>query len=429
MAEKTKRTQEEKNEIKKSIRTGLLAAVALAAVVCVIVFYFKTVASRNEPSIVKEDVKDLKSITLSEKSLAMPYVTTGIDKIVYTADSAGGIVFYEFNGTEYAQIAETGTMDVSVPLSGQQIPVKVHYIERDGKFAGFGVFTSASSEDVYIYDFMLVKITNLPAGYEKDGKLLMLANTDIKNVYSINPVWEDAYYISRDGSSVSRFFIENNRTLDINGAMRSDFSRVTDKELSSATGNIPFFSARSYDTLGAATDIYVKTPKGESEAVKGVLDTYAKPTEDGGFIFVRATNGGFEFVKYLNGTQTTVSEFFAQYGEEYIRSGDYILCKEDGRIYTTYDDSVIELPDFKMNPSQFAITSDGKYVVLAGTVTNATDYQIYIYNTQTKKAKTFADSDFSVHYNLFCPTNETVCFYTQSADGYDEKIINLAKIS
>ena len=134
-------------------------------------------------------------------------------------------------------------------------------------------------------------------------------------------------------------------------------------------------------------------------------------------------------MKYLNGTQSTVSEFFAQYGEEYIRSGDYILCKEDGRIYTTYDDSVIELPDFKMNPSQFAITSDGKYVVLAGTVTNATDYQIYIYNTQTKKAKTFADSDFSVHYNLFCPTNETVCFYTQSADGYDEKIINLSKIS
>lgn len=182
-------------------------------------------------------------------------------------------------------------------------------------------------------------------------------------------------------------------------------------------------------TLGAATDIYVKTPKGESEAVKGVLDTYAKPTDDGGFIFVKETNGGFEFVKYLNGTQTTVSEFFSQYGEEYIRSGDYVLCKEDGRIYTTYDDTVIELPDFKMNPSQFAITSDGKYIVLAGTVTNATDYQIYIYNTQTKKAKTFADSDFSVHYSLFCPTNETVCFYTQSANGYDEKIINLAKIA
>lgn len=427
MAEKTKRTKEEKEQIKKSIRTGLLAAIALAAVVCVIVFYFKTASAGNEPSVVKEDVKDLKSITLSDKSLSMPYVTTGIDKIVYTADSAGGIVFYEFNGTEYVQLAETGSIDVSVPLSGQQIPVKVHYVERDGKLAGFGVFTSSNSADVYIYDFMLVKITNLPSGYEQDGKLLMLANTDIKNVYSVNPVWEEAYVISRDGSSVSRFFIENNRTLDMNGAMRSDFATVTDKELSSATGNIPFFSSRSYDTLGAATDIYVKTPSGESEAVKGVLDKYAKPTDDGGFIFVKETNGGFEFVKYLNGTQTTVSEFFSQYGEEYIRSGDFVLCKEDGRIYTTYDDTVIELPDFKMNPSQFVITSDGKYVVLAGTVANATDYQIYIYNTQTKKAKTFADSDFSVHYNLFCPTDETVCFYTQDADGYDEKIINLAK--
>lgn len=429
MAEKTKRTNEEKEQIKKSIRTGLLAAIALAAVVCVIVFYFKTASDGNEPSVIKEDVKDLKSITLSDKSLAMPYVTTGIDKIVYTADSAGNIVFYEFNGTEYVQTAETGTIDVNVPLSGQQIPVKVHYIEREGKIAGFGVFTSSNSTDVYIYDFMLVKITNLPAGYEQDGKLLMLANTDIENVYSLNPLWEEAYVVSRDGSSVSRFFIENNRTLDMNGAMRSDFSTVTDKELSSTTGNIPFFSARSYDTLGAATDIYVKTPKGESEAVKGVLDTYAKPTDDGGFIFIKETNGGFEFVKYLNGTQTTVSEFFSQYGEEYIRSGDYVLCKEDGRIYTTYDETVIELPDFKMNPSQFVITSDGKYIVLAGTVTNATDYQIYIYNTQTKKAKTFADSDFSVHYSLFCPTNETVCFYTQSANGYDEKIINLAKIA
>ncbi len=427
--EKKKLTSEEKKEIKKSVATGLIAAVALAAVIFVAVFYFKSINAGNEPTVIKQEVTDLKSITLSEKSLAMPYVTTDIPSVVYTADSAGGIAFYEFNSNEYVPLTETGTLEIRVPLSAQEIPVTVHYVQKDGKTVGYGVFTANDSADVYIYDFLLVKITDLPQGFEKSGKLLMLANTDINNVYSLNPVWEEAYVISADGTSVSRFFSENNRMLTISGAMRSDFCLVTDNELGSSTGNIPFFSSREYEYGNGTVDIYVKTAQGETRTVAGVLDKYAKPTDDGGFIFIKATNGGFETVKYLAGEQNTVSEFFSEYGEEYIRSGDYILCKEDGRIYTVYDDSVIELPDFKMNPSQFVVTDDGKYVVLAGTVTNATDYQIYIYNTQSGKCKTFADSDFSVHYSLFCPSDETACFYTQNADGYTEKIINLSKVS
>ena len=111
-----------------------------------------------------------------------------------------------------------------------------------------------------------------------------------------------------------------------------------------------------------------------------------------------------------------------------MRSGDWLLCKEDGRLYSLYDGTVIELPEFKLNPNCFAVSGDGKYVVIAGSSTNVLDYRIYIYNTETEKLSSFQDSDYSTHYSIFFPTDTAVCFYTEGVEGYVEKIINLSDL-
>lgn len=49
---------------------------------------------------------------------------TDISSVVYTVDTAGTVQFYEFKGKSYDPIDPTGTMDVTVSLSGQQIPAK-----------------------------------------------------------------------------------------------------------------------------------------------------------------------------------------------------------------------------------------------------------------------------------------------------------------
>ena len=50
-----------------------------------------------------------------------------------------------------------------------------------------------------------------------------------------------------------------------------------------------------------------------------------------------------------------------------------------------------------MNPLLFAVSPDGTYVVMAGTVANALDYRIYVYNTQTQKYAVFNETNYAAH--------------------------------
>lgn len=429
--EKKSLTREQKSEIIQTAITVLLALVAVIAIVSVGVYYVKSRNNAPEQSgVIKNEISSLNDITLSAKTVAIPYVQTDINNIVYTANSAGTILFYEFNGTDYVQIVETGNTELVIPLSGQQIPVTVHYIERDGKITGYGVFTANENDSVFIYDFVLCKITNLPKGYEQKGKYLLLANTDIDAVYSNDPVWEESFTVDLSSGKMSRFISDGNRTLDSKGAMRADFATLTNEQAWSNSGIIPFFSGRAYEGSGELKkDLFIKNKTSESVAVKDVIDNYAKQTSDGGIVVIKAISGGFATEKYLNGKTEIINEFYSVFGEQFIRHGDWLLSREDGRIYSTYSDKVIELPEFVVNPSDFIVSDNGKYVVLMGMASNAADYQIWIYNTETLKKQNFSDNDFSEHFNLFFAGDNAICFYTASAEGYSEKIIDISKIS
>ncbi len=86
-------------------------------------------------------------------------------------------------------------MDVTVSLSGQQIPAKIYYVERDGVLTGYGVYTARSAQTpVYIYDFVMLRVANIPISYAADGKCLLLLHTDAQKVYTDNVVWEESVY-------------------------------------------------------------------------------------------------------------------------------------------------------------------------------------------------------------------------------------------
>lgn len=406
---------------KKIFGTLLLAILALAVLTGV--FYLKENLPERTPGPAKkvEGKNELSSVELSRKPVPLPYIKTDIPSVAYTADNLGNIEFYRFGGKSYEKIDETGKMELTVPLSGQKIPVCLHYIEQDGILTGFGLFTpAASSAEVYIYKFVMFRVADLPAAYKKEGKCLLLAHTDIGQAYSDNAVWEEAYVLNRADGSTERFLSENNRALDINGAVRPDFCRLTDTELDAPTPDVPFFSSRSYDQQpeqGATlpTDIYIKNGSSEKIAVKGVLDTYAKPLNDGGFVYIRKAEEGFETVKYLNGKSTAVHVFYGgAYGDTHIRNGDWILAKEDGRIYRTYDDTVLEPQGYKLNPLLFAVSPDGKYAAMLGTSANAKDYQLYICNTETGAYRTFTDSSYAAHNNLRFIDDATLTFHVAS---------------
>lgn len=420
----------------KTIFTIIVAVLALLMLASALYLkFFANGSSSTKNGGDSSSSADISSIIISQKEIPIPLLSTDIPSIVYAIDSAGKVYFSEFNGKDYNALEPTGTINATVSLSNQQIPVTIYYIERDSVLTGYGLYTPDTSDaSVYIYDFVMFKICNLPESYKQDGKCLLLLQTDSAQAYSSDIVWEEAYILDRSSGTSERFLNENNRTVNIKGAVRPDFCMITETELSAKTSIIPFFSSRNYeeptDGSEAKIDIFLKNGKAKDVvAVSDVLDTYAKPTDDGGFVYIQKTDSGFNTVKYQNGQNTVINMFYATYGSSYIRNGDWILSKEDGRLFRTYDNTVIEPQGYKMNPLLFTVSDDGKYVVMLGTVTNAMDYQLYIYNTETKQYKSFTEENYAAHYNLKFTSNNTISFYTLNpSSGVQSIIIDVSKI-
>ena len=413
---------------KKNVLTILVALLAAAAVFAAVWLH----QNPRQQTDVLGDPEQMETVELARTITAIPYMPTDLSNVFYTADAAGNVLFYEFNGADFAQISETGSMALTVPLSGQQIPVTIHYLERDGHICGCGVFSTESTDaDVYIYSYMMFKVTDLPAAYAQSGRCLLLANADRTQAYSLEPIWEEAYVLNRADNSLTRFLSENNRTVGMSGAMRADFCMITDEALTASGKTIPFFSSRNHEPVeGGETpiDIYTKTDGKELSVALNAAECYVKPLEGDAFAFVRETDGGFQTVRYENGAETVISSFYATYGASYIRRGDYILSKEDGRVYTTYDKTVIAPEDYKMNPLEFAVSPNGKYIVMAGTVANALDYRVYVYNTETGRSITYNETNYAAHSNMHFIDDTTVMFYVANVDGYENVVLDLRAV-
>ena len=201
-----------------------------------------------------------------------------------------------------------------------------------------------------------------------------------------------------------------------------------------ATSAVPVFSSRERTpdaNGGTQVDLYMKTGRNgrdDTMIAENVGDRYVKLLGNGAFAYIRKTDSGFSTVKYENGKESIITTFYAGYGTSYIRNGDYILSKEDGRIFTTYDTSTIETKGYKMNPMLFAVSPDGKYVVMAGTVANALDYRIYVYNTETQKYAVFNETNYAAHNNLRFINDTTVAYYVVNVDGYENVVLDLSKV-
>lgn len=427
----TAQAPKNKTTAKKNILTVVIAILAIAALGAAAWLYLNPPKPKSNGTQL-EASSSLDSVLLSRKITAIPYMPTDIATIVYTADAAGNVLYYEFDGTDFTELAPTGTMELSIALSGQQIPAKIPYVERDGVLTGYGAFTSNNTDaDVYIYNFVMFKVCNLPAAYAQEGKCLLLIHTDQTQAYTPDPVWEGAYVLDRATGETTRFLSASNPSVGMSGAERTDFCMLTQTALTADTLAVPFLSGRAYDQVEngeTPIDIYVKDGSRERSVVTGVADKYIKPLGGDAFAFIRTTQGGFETVKYENGAESRISSFYSGYGTSYIRSGDYLLSKEDGRIYTTYDDTVIEPKGYKINPLIFTVSPNGKYVVMAGTVANALDYRIYVYNTETQNYVTFMETNYAAHGNLRFLDDYTVAYYVVNVEGYENVALDLSKV-
>lgn len=430
-----KQAAENQTNWKKNLGTILLVVLAVAAIVGVLVLKFAPQKSPGETGTTPADrpiTSELSSVVLSKKITKIPLMPTDIPTISYTADAAGNIVYYEWNGKEYAEIQPTGKMDFTLTLSGQKIAVHIPYVERDGVLTGFGLFTAdQNQENVYIYNFIMFKVQNLPDAFKKDGHCLLLMHTDKTKAYTLDPVWEQGFILNRSNGAMQDFLNDRSQMVSADGGIRRAQYKITECALNTASANILFCSSRDNepDANGVRrTDIYKKDGRKDVLVLKDVLDDYVKPLPKDSFAFMRKTADGFYTALFKDGQEQKLYTFKSNLGAGYLHNGDYILDKQDGKVYTTYNTNSIETKGYRINPQVFAVSPKEKYVAMAGTSANAFDYYIYIYNADTKNFAAFKDENYAPHSNLRFIDENTVTYYAMKLDGYENVVVDVSRI-
>lgn len=324
----------------------------------------------------------------------------------FTADMK--LCYYQYRDNKMVQVSHTGTITTDIDFGNEVLPVTINYVELGDKIFGIGLFRADEHEGVYFYDKMIFKLTNLPEAYSQDSKALLLATTSENALSQKEILWPESFTVDIQSGKTERFLSIVNRTMDMSGAGVADFCMLPTQGYISKTFQIPFFSSREYGPDSGKQDIFVKN--GNKEEVFA-SDVYGKffLTDGESVIFMKKTNTGFDLIRKTGETEEIQKSFYGTMSE-YLHSDDYILNKDNGKLYNMRTGEEKTLVGYRMSAEMMEISPDGKYLVMLGTVKSLLDYQVHIFNLETGDYAKYVDKNPSVHADLTFINNTTVVY-------------------
>lgn len=415
---------------KKDFATIGIAVFALLLVVVFAVVKFAPESEIGtdftETTTLAED--KLASIQIVRDGVAVNLVQTDIPDVFYGYSSTYELQYYQYKDNKMIPVKSTGTVNATIDMGNESIPVKIDYVQLGGKIFGTGLFVANKSENVYFYDMIAVQLVNLPKGYSEDGKALLLATTN-KNVLTQKvTLWPESFVVDLETGKTSRFLKVINRNIDITtGAGVEDFCMLTNEGYN-ASGKIPFITAREYEAGSGQLDIFIKSGKDEKLFANDIYGKFLL-TDGNSVIFMRKTDKGFDVIRKTGEDETVTGSFYGTMGTNYMYSGDYIFNKNDGKLYNLKTGDVKNVIGYRMSAEMMSVSPDGKYLVMLGTVTNMMDYQVHIFNLETGEYTKLKDDNYSSHSNLTF-INDTTAMYMvlDPNQGYEYVVLDMNKV-
>ena len=415
---------------KKDFATIGIAVFALLLVVVFAVVKFAPESEIGtdftETTTLAED--KLASIQVVRDGVAVNLVQTDIPDVFYGYSSTYELQYYQYKDNKMIPVKSTGTVNASIDMGNESIPVKIDYVQLGGKIFGTGLFVANKSENVYFYDMIAFQLVNLPKGYSEEGKALLLATTN-KNVLTQKvTLWPESFVVDLETGKTSRFLKVINRNIDITtGAGVEDFCMLTNEGYN-ASGKIPFITAREYEAGSGQLDIFVKSGKDEKLFANDIYGKFLL-TDGNSVIFMRKTDKGFDVIRKTGEDETVTGSFYGTMGTNYMYSGDYIFNKNDGKLYNLKTGDVKNVIGYRMSAEMMSVSPDGKYLVMLGTVTNMMDYQVHIFNLETGEYTKLKDDNYSSHSNLTF-INDTTAMYMvlDPNQGYEYVVLDMNKV-
>lgn len=387
--------------------------VALLAVLLIAGYFgYKYYISR-EPQVSPPDQNTAESkiadIQIARDSVGVVnLIQSDIPDVFYGFTADMKLCYYQYRDNKMVQVSHTGTITTDIDFGNEVLPVTINYVELGDKIFGIGLFRADEHEGVYFYDKMIFKLTNLPEAYRQDSKALLLATTSENALSQKEILWPESFTVDIQSGKTERFLSIVNRTMDMSGAGVADFCMLPTQGYISKTLQIPFFSSREYGPDSGKQDIFVKN--GNKEEVFA-SDVYGKffLTDGESVIFMKKTNTGFDLIRKTGETEEIQKSFYGTMSE-YLHSDDYILNKDNGKLYNMRTGEEKTLVGYRMSAEMMEISPDGKYLVMLGTVKSLLDYQVHIFNLETGDYAKYVDKNPSVHADLTFINSTTVVY-------------------
>ena len=344
----------------------LTIIIAILAVVCVFaVLVFSGILSGDKFFAGEEESTDGESISASEDYMQyvkangkneLPYLSTDIENIFFTISTDGDVNFYSFADNNFTPVDATGTYDVSVTMSEQDVSTTVTYYEKDGVISGYGLYTGKTdSFDLYPYAFF--RLTNYGENYDKaySTSCLLLVDITADDFYSNEKVYEEPFIFKFSDSSCSRMLSEANRTVGMDGTKRSDYTLLNDAVIDGSTDHQLFFSGRQYAEADEKVDLFRSGGSGNNvdniRLVHDVIGNWAKYVDDSIMYISVNENEDVIVAKYDTDSKETetVKTFDGVKRNGILVSGDYIYIINRNSVYSLLEDKEISLSSDKAN--------------------------------------------------------------------------------
>ena len=401
-------------------------AVALVAVVTVAVFVFYKFYDGGQPNTPTEKVKaeenKIAKIQLERNGLDVIHlIQSDIPDVFYGFTADRQLRFYRYQRNQFVPVVSTGSVSTNIDFGNQTLPVKVDYVELGDQIFGIGLFNAKEHSEVYFYNLMVFKLTNLPSAYKEEGKALLLASTSDGAFEKPDVIWTESFTVDLQTGATKRFLSVVNRTIDMNGAGVSNFCMLPTAGYRSKSNAIPFLTAREYSQDESRQDIFVKQGGKESLLVSDVYGKFFL-TDGDSIIYMKRTANGFDVIKRTGEAEEVTRSFYGTMAG-YMYTDGYIFNPDDGKLYNLLTNEVKTLVGYRMSAEMLKISPDGKYAVMLGTVNSMLDYQIHIFNLETGEYAKFQDKNPSAHADLAFISNNLVIYTAVEPNQGNEYVI------
>ena len=362
---------------KKNKMPYIIAAAMAALAAASVGLFFYSGGFRARPAAQPQEVRtDISAETVSEDGLIRaraaveaPLIPTEIENVFVSADPKGVFSFYEYKNGGFAACADAQETDVTVTCSHQDIPARLHYLQRGEQVTGYGLFlTSLYEDDVRLYAYAFLHLTNMPKGYGSDDAMLLVDFDDADFAKADKTYSEVLSFDLKTGKS-RRLTSDNGRTVDMMGRLRTDWAQMNDALLK-LDGKKLYLSGRNYQLDSTTADIIYNADTSNEKPkwiTSGLYENYMY-TEDGKLYCVKPRENGFDSYSITADGKETKLASYAGSVEDFLFAGDYMLEKKTlalTRVSTGESKDVGSIVEsVPGTPAYFSVSADGTKLVL-----------------------------------------------------------------